>query len=137
MHIDRIDGDLVLLDGYPPSAARWHLCNDRIELVFPSGRAHTVAPRDVPMDVLVSLLALRDVDRYQSNCCTTEPASLFALRTWLGTSRDALLTSRMEAGARAPSWTVYRFTFLMAFALGSTSLVSSFSAPAANPASTP
>jgi hypothetical protein len=84
----------------------------------PSGRAYVVPSGDVPFDVALGLLALRDAARFLSST-TGESAAAFALRAWLETSRDPLLVGRIESGARTPSWMDYRFTFLTATSLGS------------------
>jgi hypothetical protein len=77
-----------------------------------------VAPYDVPIDVALGLLALRDAKRFLTGS-TGESAGAFALRAWLETARDPLLAGRIESGGRTPLWMDYRFTFLTATALGS------------------
>jgi hypothetical protein len=105
------------------------LCDERVELVSPSGRAYVVPNGDVPFDVALGLLALRDAARFLSRRggstgenATGESAGAFALRAWLETSRDPLLVDRADSalsGVRTPSWMDYRFTFLTATSLSS------------------
>jgi hypothetical protein len=113
MRIERAGEGWVLVDGNPPSEARWRLSGGDVEVVSSSGRAYVVARDDVPTEVAVRLLALRDAQRYVASS-SREPASAFALRTWLDTSRDPLLAARADQGGRVASWADYRFTLLAA-----------------------
>jgi hypothetical protein len=131
VRIERCGSDWVLVDGRAPSEARWRLRGERVELVSPSGRAYVVPNGDVPFDVALGLLALRDAARFLSSGSSSstsggraagESAGAFALRAWLETSRDPLLADRVGSGlsgVRTPSWMDYRFTFLAATSLSS------------------
>lgn len=128
VRIERSGTEWVLVDGRGPSEARWRLRGESVELVSPSGRAYVVPNADVPFDVALGLLALRDAARFLSTSgggadrATGESAGAFALRAWLETSRDPLLVDRVDSslsGVRTPSWMDYRFTFLTATSLGS------------------
>jgi hypothetical protein len=77
-----------------------------------------VSPGDVPTDIAIGLLALRDAQRYPATDAA-ESLSAFALRTWLDSLRDPLLAGRMGAQEGGPSWTVYRFAFFAAASLSS------------------
>jgi hypothetical protein len=116
--IERAGDDWVLVDGRGPSAARWRLSGDEVEIVSSSGRAYEVPANDVPVDVAVGLLALRDAKIFLSTTAG-ESAGAFALRAWVETSCHPLLAGRIESAERTPSWMDYRFTFLSATALGS------------------
>jgi hypothetical protein len=115
MQVERIGGGLVLVESRAASAARWRWRGERIEVESPSGNVYAVSPADVPIDVAIGLLALRDAERYHA-CGAAEPPSGFAFRAWLETSRDPLLAGPNEAEAKTPSWIVYRFMFLAASA---------------------
>ena len=123
VRIERQGAEWVLIDGRAPSEARWRLRGASVELVSPSGRAYVVASGDVPFDVALGLLALRDAARFLATYSVTgESPGAFALRAWLETSRDPLLVDRVDtglSGIRTPSWMDYRFTFLTATSLGS------------------
>ena len=123
VRIERSGAEWVLVDGRAPSEGRWRLRGESVELVSPSGRAYVVPTADVPFDVALGLLALRDAARFlASGRATGESAGAFALRSWLETSRDPLLVDRADSGLsgiRTPSWMDYRFTFLTATSLGS------------------
>jgi hypothetical protein len=128
VRVERSGSEWVLVDGRAPSEARWRLRGESVELVSPSGRAYLVPSGDVPFDVALGLLALRDAARFLSSSSSTggkatgESAGAFALRAWLETSRDPLLVDRVDSGLsgiRTPSWMDYRFTFLTATSLSS------------------
>jgi hypothetical protein len=126
VRIERSGTEWVMVDGRAPSEARWRLRGGQVELVSPSGRAYIVPNGDVPFDVALGLLALRDAARFLADAASGrasgESAGAFALRAWLETSRDPLLTDRADSGLsgiRTPSWMDYRFTFLTATSLSS------------------
>ena len=88
-----------LVDGRAPSEARWRLRGESVELLSPSGRAYVVPNGDVPFDVALGLLALRDATRFlATRSATGESAGAFALHAWLETSRDPLLVDRAGTG---------------------------------------
>lgn len=118
MRIEREGSGWVLVDGQAPSEARWRLRGEQVEVQSSSGRVYVVAPGDVPIDVAVALLALRDARRFADER-RGESASAFALRAWAETSRDTLLVGRIDSGERTPSWMDYRFAFLTATSMGS------------------
>ncbi|MGH7440876.1 MAG: hypothetical protein ACRENE_34805, partial [Polyangiaceae bacterium] len=76
VRIERSGSEWVLVDGRAPSEARWRLSSsssssgggggsgDEVELMSPSGRAYVVPSGDVPFDVALGLLALRDAARF-------------------------------------------------------------------------
>jgi hypothetical protein len=111
-----MDGRVVLVEGRAPSTARWRWCGDRVEVASPSGRVYPAAPEDVPTDVAIGLLALRDAQRAPATA-TAECLCVFALRTWLDSLRDPLIAGRIRAEGCAPAWAIYRFTFLAAASL--------------------
>jgi hypothetical protein len=92
--------------------------DDHVEVVSSSGRAYVVPPNDVPVEVALGLLALRDAKRFLTSSAG-ESAAAYALRAWVDTSRDPLLAGRVDAREPAPVWMDYRFTFLAATSLGS------------------
>ncbi len=118
MQIERVGADLVLVDGRAPSEARWRLRGDGVEVQSSSGKAYPVPDADVPLEVALALLALRDAARFALSHAG-ESAGAYALRAWVETSRHPLLAGRVDAGERTPSWMDYRFTFLSATAMGS------------------
>jgi hypothetical protein len=120
VRIERIGGDWALLDGHGASEARWRFSagGQEVEVVSPSGKAYRVAPGDVPVEVALGLLALRDAGRFLV-APTGESAAAFALRAWLETTRDPLLAGRLDFRHGPPSWMDYRFVFLTAVASGS------------------
>jgi hypothetical protein len=120
VRIERAGGDWVLLDGQGPSEARWRLraTGEEVEVISSSGRAYVVPPADVPIDIALGLLALRDARRFLASA-TGESAAAFAMRAWPDTSCDPLLVGRLGSDKRTPSWLDYRFAFLSATAFGS------------------
>jgi hypothetical protein len=118
VRIERAGSEWVLVDGQAPSEARWRLRGEDVEVASSSGRVYVVPPGDVPIDVAVALLALRDARRFVASA-RSESAASFALRAWVETSRDPLLVGRIDSGERTPSWMDYRFAFLTATTMGS------------------
>jgi hypothetical protein len=116
LRIQRINGSLVLVEGRAPTTANWRWRDGQIEVSSPSGKAYAVSPEDVPTDVAIGLLAVRDAQRYPA-ADATETMGAFAIRTWLVTLHDPLLAGRMGAEASSPSWNVYRFAFFAAASL--------------------
>ena len=116
LRIQRIDDSLVLVEGRAPSTAKWRWRGGEIEVTSPSGKAYAVPPEDVPTDVAIGLLAMRDAQRYRT-ARRAESMSVFALQTWLKTLHDPLLAGRTGSGAGSPSWNVYRFAFFAAASL--------------------
>jgi hypothetical protein len=117
VRIERIDGELALVEGRAASVARWRWRAEEVELASTSGLAYVVPSHEVPAEIAVGLLGLRDAARYISSGAAELPGE-FALRAWLDSSRHPLLLRVFERGDR-PSWTVYRFAFVAAATLGS------------------
>ena len=99
VRIERSGSEWVLVDGRAPSEARWRLSGsgsgsgsgrgEEVEIVSPSGRAYVVPSGDVPFDVALGLLALRDAARFLSSTTGESAGAVRAARVAGDVARSA------------------------------------------------
>ena len=106
----------MVADGRHPSTARWRWGAEAVELRSSSGQTYLPSPDDIPVDVVIGLLALRDVQQTRA-AEDAENAAALALRSWMISRLDPMLTRRSRAESAIPAWTVYRHAFLTAVGL--------------------
>ena len=116
MRIERETAYWILLVGQGSRATRWRLEGKRVLRRQPCGREFEVLHDDVPADVAVALLALRDASAFASAHPNETLGGPAALRRWPATSREPFVRGKIAAAGVIESWRTFRAAFEAAVA---------------------
>jgi hypothetical protein len=111
MRIHRADGVWVVLDGLGATAAEWRLAGDRVLLRSASGREYEVRRDDVPLEIAVALVALRDASAFVMHHPDVALSGPAALDLWLLASREPLIQAKRDDREVIVGWPSFRATF--------------------------
>jgi hypothetical protein len=111
MRIERESAYWILVIGQGSRATRWRLDGGRVLRRQPSGREAEVLHDDVPAEVAIALLALRDASAFASAHPNETLGGPAALKRWPTTSREALVRSKIAVAGVIESWRTFRSAF--------------------------
>jgi hypothetical protein len=111
MRVQRTDGGWVVVDGRGAAAGEWRLAGDRVLLRSSSGRKYEVPQDEVPLEIAVALVALREAAAFVMRHPGVALAGPAALDHWLAASREALLRGNRDARDVLVGWPTFRSIF--------------------------
>jgi hypothetical protein len=111
MRVQRVDGAWVVVDGRGAAAGEWRLADERVLLRSSSGREYEVPLDDVPLEIAVALVAVREATAFMIRHPGVALAGPAALDRWLAASHEPLLRAKADAHEVIVGWPSFRWIF--------------------------